>query len=100
MRHPPSNSSLEQADFPFDGSDQLRRIVADTFLEHERHLPNIVDARGGITVQHDEVSLFTDRDRADAIRATEVRRTVERRDLDRFERRESALDEQLDGALI
>src|SRR4029078_5217137 len=32
--------------------------------------------------------------------AAEVRRTVERRDLDRFERRESALDEQLHGALI
>ena len=80
--------------------DELGRVVADAFLEHEGDFADVGDLRGRISVDDDEVGLLADGDRSDAVGASEVRRAVERADLDGLERRESALDEQLELALV
>src|SRR3954469_10773009 len=89
-----------EPDLSLHRCDQLRRIVADAFLEDCHDFSNVLDARRRVAIEHDQIRLLADGDRAGAIRAAEVGSTVERADLDRLERRESALDEQLECALV
>ena len=54
----------------------------------------------GIALNHHEVGLLAHRNGADAIRPAEVRRPVQRADLDRLQRRQTALNEQLSLTLV
>src|SRR5262245_16187667 len=92
--------TLPESDPPSDGLDQLRRIVADTLLEDCLDFADVSDLRGRVARQHDQVRLLPDRDRADLLCAAQVGRAVQGADLDRLERREPALDQQLDRALV
>src|SRR5262245_53144015 len=93
-------SSLEQADAALDRRDQLRGIVRDALLEHERRLAHVLDARRRIAVDHDEIRLLSRDERPRERASAQIGRAVQGGDLDRLERREACFDEQLERALI
>src|SRR5262245_4723488 len=93
-------ATLPDSGFALDRCDQFRGVIADAPLEHRFHLANVADAGGRIAVDDDEIRLFADGEAADRLVAAEILRAVERRDRDRFERREARIDEQLDLPLI
>src|SRR5262249_50860273 len=84
----------------FHRRQQLFGIEPDPVLEHDLDVLDIGDPGRWVALDHDEVGALADRDASDPIVATEVLRTVERGDLDRLDRREPGLDEQLDLALV
>src|SRR6266576_2299460 len=91
---------LEESDLPSDRLDQLARVIAHSLFEHQRDVRDIGNAGRGITVDYHEVGLLVHPNGADAICSAEVRRAVQRADLDCLERRQAALDEQLGLALV
>ncbi len=93
-------STLPEAGAPFDGFDELDRIEADPLLEDSLDVADIGNRRRRIAVDDDEIGLLSDGNRTNRGVTSEVRGAVQRADADRFERRESGLDEQLDLALI
>src|ERR1041384_6544061 len=84
----------------FDRGEQLLGVEADAVLEHDLDVLDVLDPGRRIALDHDEVGVLADRDAADPVLAAEVDRAVERRDLDRLDRREPGLDEELDLALV
>jgi len=61
---------------------------------------NVGDGRRRVAVDDHDVGLLADRERADPVVSPEVLGTVERADGDRFERRETGLDQELELALV
>src|SRR5439155_2138113 len=95
-----SRADLEQSNLPPDRLDQLARVVSNSLSKNQRDMSDVGDGGRGIAVDHNEVGLLAHRKRPDAIRSTEVGRPVQGADLDRLERCQAALDEQLYLPLI
>src|SRR5689334_21151612 len=91
---------LEQTHLALHGFHELRRVVANSLFEYDLHVSYVGDTGGGIPGDDDEIRLLPHRDRADPICSAEIRGSVQRPDLDCFEWREAAFDEQLELALI
>src|ERR1041385_1603575 len=85
---------------PPDRREELLRIEANAVLEHDLDVLDVGDPGRRVALDHDQVGVLADGDAADAVLAAEVLRAVERRDLDRLDRREPALDQELDLALV
>src|SRR5579883_1407217 len=83
-----------------DGIEQLRWVVALAIFEDQLHLADVGDARGGVAVDHYQVGLLAGGHGAEMVQLAEIFRPVGCRDLNGFERRESALHQQLDIALV
>ena len=92
---------LPETDSLADGVDELCRIEADALLEHRLDVADVGDrSRPGLPLMTTRSACLPTAMDADPRFAAEILRAVERRDLDRFERREAGLDQQLDLALI
>src|SRR3954447_20121897 len=80
--------------------DDLRRVEANSLLEHRLDLADIRDRRRRIAVDDHQVGLLADGNRSNAFLAAKIGRAVERADADRFERREAGFYQQPQLALI
>src|SRR5690242_2327417 len=65
--------SLKQADSPAHRLNELGGIVPDPLLEHHLDVTDVADAGRWVAVDHHDVRILADRDRAGAIRAAEER---------------------------
>src|SRR5688572_30396955 len=104
----PTSAGFERASFVLlpDSSftrnriNQLLRVVADALLEHGLDLTDVANRRRRIAVDDDQVCLLAGGEAAHPLVAAEILGAVQRRDRNRFERRETGVDEQLDLPLI
>src|SRR5205823_14709453 len=83
------------AEPPLHRLEQLRGVVADAVLEHDPDVLDIADPARRVALDDDEVGVLAAGDAADAILLAGIDRAVERGDLDRLDRREPGLDQQL-----
>jgi len=91
---------LEETDLAPHRFDQLRGVVADPLLEYHPDVTHIGDARCRIPRDHHEVGVLSHGDRPRTIGAPEKRRAIQRADANRLQRREAALDQQLQLVLV
>src|SRR5690349_3596580 len=94
------NTDLTDAYQTLYGLDQLLRVVAYAVFENDLDLFDVADTGGRVTFHHHQIRLFAGCNRADARFLTKKLRAVQRRDLDRFERRKTGLHQQLHLTLI
>src|SRR5688572_16740595 len=82
------------------GLDQLLRVVADAVFEDDLHFLDVENVGGGVSFDNHQVSLFARSDGPDAGVLAQKTRTVETRNLNRFNRRKTCFDQQLNLAQI
>ena len=84
-----------------DRVEEFSGVVADTVLEDDFDLFNVVDVDGRVAVDDNEISVFSGCDGADGLLPAEIDRAVERGDPDGLEWRESVgIDQEFDLALV
>src|SRR5687767_8545562 len=77
------------ADLAFDRGDELRRVVADAVLEHDRHLSNLGRRGDRVAANDDEIGDLAGGNRPEILVHAEDLGAVERHDLNRFGWREA-----------
>src|SRR3954468_21557740 len=87
--------SLPGPDDPPDRLNQFVRIVADTVFEHGLDILDIPNFLGRIALNYHQIRLFAGRDCPDALKFSEILRSVVGRDVNRLHWREPCLDQQL-----
>src|SRR5277367_5882551 len=97
---PISARCLPAADYTAHRLDQRGRIIADTVFENGFHIFNVFDFLRGITLDHDQVRLFSRGDGSDAVLFSEKLRAVGGLYVDRFQGSEPGFHQQLYFPLI
>src|SRR5262245_25464177 len=97
MARPPASADPDLAAHRLD---EPGRVVADAVLEHDLDVLDVGDALRRISLHEDEVGAASLPQGAEVRLPAHEAGPVLRRDLDRLDRRESRLDQELDLALV
>ena len=84
----------------FHRVNQLRRVVPDPILENSLNVLDVFNSLRRISLDQDQVRLLAGRDRSDVIQLSQILRAVVGRNMNRFHRRESRLNQQFHLPLI
>ena len=92
-RAPGKQSALADSDLPAHGFDQLRRVVADAFLEDRLHSLNIRDVFRRIAVHQHKVRNFTSLNGAHVVEHSQELSAIRSSDVDGFDGREAGFNQ-------